>query len=802
MAYIENENLQVLPIISLRGIVVYPKMIVNFEIGRKKSIEAVNEAMSGNRRIFLLTQKDMREADPSRRDLYDIGTVAKVRQIVKLPGGNVRALVEGLTRAECMTFSSSYDDRFNVASVRELAPQKPRTSENYKEALIRKVRDLFGEYAALIQKLPPDIGATVLETDEPGHLADFITSNINIPIDDKQYILEQLNPVKRLKLVATILTREKEILSIDAKINRDVKEQIDENQKEYYLREQLKAISDELYGAEDPNSEFDTYMEKISKLIANDEVKTKLTEEAKRLVKMPSGSQEAAVSRSYLDLCLSLPFGKYTSLKPDITKSRALLDKEHYGLKKVKERVIELVAVNALVPDIKGQIICLVGPPGVGKTSIAKSIAKCLGRNYQRVSLGGVGDEAEIRGHRRTYIGSMPGRIITAIKQAGSQNPLILLDEIDKLSASAKGDPAAALLETLDSEQNVNFYDHYVDLPFDLSRVLFVTTANSLDTVPQPLLDRMEIIELGSYTREEKFNIAKNHLVKGAIKEYGLTSKTAKFTDEAIYKLIDSYTREAGVRKLKRMLESAVRKAGAEIVSGDSKTVKIDENKLKVYFGSEKYFDDELPKTDEIGTVNGLAWTSVGGTLMALEVSVVKGTGKIELTGSLGDIMKESARAAVTYVRSRAEELGIDPDFYKNSDIHINATEMAVPKDGPSAGVTMVTALVSALTKIPVKRDIAMTGEISLHGKALAIGGLKEKTMAAYKSGVKTVFIPEANRKDIEEIDEVVKSNLKILPVESVDTILSLALVTNPFETEENKSINLEVRKSFANLRQ
>ena len=802
MAYLENENLQFLPMIALRGIVVYPKMMVNFEIGRKKSIEAVNEAMRSNRRIFLLTQKDMRDSDPARRDLYDIGTIAKVRQIVKLPDGNVRALVEGLERAECVTLAQSYDEKYNVANVMPLAPQNTRSSENYKEALVRKVRTLFGQYATLIPKLPPDIATTVLETDEPGHLADFISSNINIPLDDKQYILEQLNPVKRLKLVATILTREKEILSIDAKINQTVKEQIDENQKEYYLREQLKAISDELYGGEDPQSEFDTYMDKISKLLATDEVKEKLYEEAKRLVKMPTGSQEAAVSRSYLDLCLSLPFGKYTTVKPDINKSRALLDKEHYGLKKVKERVLELVAVNALVPDIRGQIICLVGPPGVGKTSIAKSIAKCLGRNYARVSLGGVGDEAEIRGHRRTYIGSMPGRIITAIKQSGSQNPLILLDEIDKLSQSAKGDPAAALLETLDSEQNVNFYDHYVDLPFDLSRVLFVTTANTLDTVPAPLLDRMEIIELNSYTREEKFNIAKLHLVKEAVKQHGLTSKNCKFTDEAIYKLIDSYTREAGVRKLKRYLESSCRKAGSEIVSGKAKQVKIDNKKLYEYFGNEKYFGDELPECDEIGMVNGLAWTSVGGTLMQLEVSCVKGTGKIELTGSLGEVMKESAKAAVTYVRSRADELGIDADFYKNTDIHINATEMAVPKDGPSAGVTMVTAIVSALTKIPVKRDVAMTGEISLHGKALAIGGLKEKTMAAYTSGVKTVFIPFANRKDIEEIDEIVKQNVNIIPVKNVDEILVSALVVDPFKKEENTSINIEVRKNFANLRQ
>ena len=784
MSYINNENQYIMPMIALRGIVVYPKMMVNFEIGRRKSIEAVEEAMKGDRNVFLLTQKDMRETDPSRGDLYDIGTVSKVRQVVKLPGGNVRAIVEGLYRAECVSMISDSEDICLSAVVKELPPVHGRTSEIYRQALVRKVRENFAEYAALIPKMPPDITATVLETDDPGHLADYITSNINVPTDDKQFILEQLNPVKRLKYVATLLTREKEILGIDAKINEAVKEQMDANQRDYYLREQLKAISDELYGAEDPQTEFDGYMKKISALRACDEVKDKLTEEAKRLEKMPAGSQEAAVSRSYLDLCLSLPFGEYTTVTPDIVRSRALLDKEHYGLKKVKERVLELVAVNALVPDIKGQIICLVGPPGVGKTSIAKSMAKCLGRKYARVSLGGVSDEAEIRGHRRTYIGSMPGRIITAVKQAGSQNALILLDEIDKLSVTGKGDPASALLETLDSEQNVAFYDHYVDLPFDLSRILFVTTANTLDTVPTPLLDRMEIIELGSYTREEKFNIAKRHLIKQAVSEYGLNGRKCRFTDEGIYKLIDSYTREAGVRKLKRIIESAVRKAGAEIVEGKSAAVTVNSAKLREYFGAERYFDDALPEQDSVGVVNGLAWTAVGGTLMQLETVVLKGNGRIELTGSLGDVMKESARAAVTYVRSIAERIGVDPEFFKNTDIHIHATEAAVPKDGPSAGVTMVTGIVSALTGIPVRRDIAMTGEISLHGKSLAIGGLREKTMAAYTSGVKTVFIPKENRKDIAELDETVKNNVRIIPVDSAEEILRSALVTDPFNAE------------------
>ncbi len=800
MAYINSENERVLPMLALRGIVIYPKMMVNFEVGRKKSIEAIEEVMKGDRTIFLLTQKDMRERDPSRRDLYDIGTIARVRQLIKLPGGNIRALVEGVCRAECISMGTSSEGDYFISRVKELGNTNPRNSEVYKQALIRNVRDLFGEYARLIPKLPPDVSATVLETNDLGYLADFITSNLNVPMDDKQFILEQLNPVKRLKFVATMLTREKEILGIDAKINDAVKEQIDQNQKDYYLREQLKAISDELYGAEDPQSEYDTYLTKIAALKASDEIKEKLSDEAKRIAKMPSGSHEAAVARSYIDLCLELPWGVYTEQKPNIEKSRALLDKEHYGLKKVKERMLELVAVNAFVPDIKGQIICLVGPPGVGKTSIAKSIAKCLGRKYARVSLGGVSDEAEIRGHRRTYIGSMPGRIINAVKQAGSANPLLLLDEIDKISATAKGDPAAALLETLDSEQNVSFYDHYVDLPFDLSRVLFVTTANTLDSIPAPLLDRMEIIELSSYTREEKFNIAKNHLVKNTLKEYGLNSKKCRITDSAIYKLIDDYTREAGVRKLKRAIDSSVRKAAAEIVSG-APSVTVNADKIRDYFGVEKYTEEQLPKKDEIGLVNGLAWTSVGGTLLPLEVAVVKGNGKIELTGSLGEVMQESAKAAVTYVRSRAEALGINGEFYKEYDIHIHAPEAAIPKDGPSAGVTMTTALVSALCKIPVKRDVAMTGEVSLHGRAMAIGGLKEKTMAAYTAGVKTVFIPYDNKKDIEELDEVVKNTLRIIPVESVDEILSSALVTNPFEGKKEVDLTSK-NQSYVTVRQ
>ena len=763
-----------MPTLALRGIVVFPEMVVHFDVVRKKSIEALNIAMAANRNIFLITQKDITADDPKRKDLYDIGCVAKVRQILRLSGDTVRVLVEGCYRAELLGLTASEPALYG--DIIRLDDEPVKCRDIYKDAMLRNAKNAFDDFAQVSPKISPDVIMTVVAADNMGRLADFITHNIPVEVDDKQYILEQTNTQKRLKLVISLLKREKELISIDAKINEKVRANIDENQREYYLREQLKVINDELYGQDDPNAENNKYYKKIAELKASDEIKQRLTDEVNRLAKMPAGSHEATVVLNYLDTCLSLPFGIFTEGKINLAKSKKILDRDHYGLTKVKERMLELLAVHSLVPEIKGQIICLVGPPGVGKTSIVKSVAECLGRKYARVSLGGVTDEAEIRGHRKTYIGAMPGRIISAVKTAGSANPVILLDEIDKLGSSYKGDPSAAMLEILDSEQNNTFHDHYIDMPFDLSRVMFITTANDAGSIPAPLLDRMELIELGSYTREEKYHIAKEHLIKKQLKANGLKASDVRFSDEAIYKIIDAYTREAGVRRLDRTLATVCRKSAAKIVSGE-KSVKITPEVLRAMLGTEKYKPDVLAKKDEIGLVNGLAWTSVGGEIMPLEVVCVPGTGKLSLTGSLGDVMKESANAAVTCVRSRAELLGIDKGFYKDMDIHIHAPEAAVPKDGPSAGITMFIALASALTGRAVKRDVAMTGEITLRGRIMPIGGLKEKSMAAYRAGIRTVFIPIENLPDLDNVDDIVKENINFVAVESVDEVLSEALV-------------------------
>ncbi len=775
-----------IPTMALRGIVVYPKTVVHFDVIRKKSIEALNIAMAANRHIFLVTQRDISVEEPLQNDLYNIGCVAKIRQIVRVQGDVVRVLVEGCYRAELKCITNTEPALY--ADIVQLDDETIKGRQNYNEALLRNAKSAFDNFARTAPKIPPDVIMEVVASEDIGHLADFITHNLPVDYDDKQYILEQLNPKKRLQLVITLLKREKEIMAIDAKINEKVKGNIDQNQREYYLREQLKVINEELYGNEGAEEECEKYYRRIDQLNASDEVKKRLRDEVNRYQKMPSGSHEATVVLNYLDTCLSLPWGVYTDGKIDLVKSQKILDREHYGLKKVKERIIELLAVHTLVPAVKGQIICLVGPPGVGKTSIVKSVAECMGRKYARVALGGVGDEAEIRGHRKTYIGAMPGRIINAVKQAGSSNAVILLDEIDKLGSSYKGDPSSAMLEILDSEQNGTFFDHYVDMPFDLSRTLFITTANDSGEIPAPLLDRMELIELGSYTREEKFQIAKQHIIKKQIKAVGLSSSQVKITDEAIYKLIDAYTREAGVRRLDRTIAKVCRKAAAKIVSGESK-VKVDVATLHEMLGTEKYKPDVLQKQDEIGLVNGLAWTSVGGELLQLEVACVPGTGKVELTGSLGDVMKESAHTAITCVRSRAEKFGIDNEFYKNLDIHIHAPEAAVPKDGPSAGVTMVTAIVSALTGTPVRRDVAMTGEVTLRGRVMPIGGLKEKSMAAYRNGIRKVFIPIENLPNLDEVDEIVKESVEFKAVETIDELLPEALVSMPSAKEQTPSM-------------
>lgn len=783
----------VLPLLAMRGLVLFPKMVLHFEVGREKSIRALQDVMEKDRRIFLVTQKDVRMEDPDERALFHVGVVAEVKQIVKSgSGNNLRVLVEGLYRAKLRHLLDT--EPYYTAETLEFPLREPRPNElNTCDALMRTVKELFEEYCSLSPKMPKDMVINALISEDPHYVAEYIAANIPLRIEEKQEILIATSPVKRLELLASYLESENDILSLEKDIYDRVKESIDKNQREYYLREQMRVIQEELGESDNPVDEAQQYFERIDRLSLPDEARDKLYKEADRLMKLPSNSHEGGVIRAYLDTCLELPWNKSTKDKIDLDKAEKLLDREHYGLKKVKERILEVLATRALAPDIKGQIICLVGPPGVGKTSIARSIAKAMGRKYVRISLGGVRDESDIRGHRKTYIGAMPGRIINAIKLAGSNNPLMLLDEVDKMGNDFRGDPASAMLEVLDSEQNFAFRDHYIEIPFDLSEVLFIATANNLDTIPAPLLDRMDIIELPSYTREEKFQIAKHHLVAKQMKKHGLTAKSFRLTDDALYGLIDFYTREAGVRRLEREIASLCRKATKEIVGKGIARVVISGASLYDYLGPKRFRPDEPAERDEVGLVNGLAWTSVGGEMLQVEVAVMDGTGKVELTGSLGDVMKESAKAAISYIRSRAKEYHIDPDFYKNKDIHIHLPEGAVPKDGPSAGVTLTTALVSALTNTPVRRDVAMTGEITLRGRVLAIGGLREKTMAAYRAGIKTVLIPKENLPDLYEVDPVVKEAIRFIPAEHVETVLQTALCPRAGEGAELHTVLTKV---------
>ena len=773
-----------LPVVAMRGVVIFPEMVMHFDVAREKSIAAVTAAYESDKKIFLTAQKDIFVEDPELNDLYKFGVIAEVRQILKTPEGVMRVLIEGLHKAK---LESLHAGRNYLSADVKLVPYSTRTKidEVEMEAVIRALKDLFEQYSQLFPRMPKELLIAVMCQDDPYKLFNSIIFNIGLDADDKQKLLEENNILKRLNLLYTFLLKETEVLTLEREIQDITKEGMDKGQREYYLREQMRAIASQL-GEEDEQEEVYEYLKKIQELELSEEDTDKLYKEAERLGKLPPASQEAFVIRSYLDVVLDLPWNKSSKSKVSIEKSRSILDKDHYGMQKVKERVLESIAVHALMPDVAGQIICLVGPPGVGKTSVGRSIAKSLGRKYERISLGGVRDESDIRGHRKTYIGAMPGRIIDALTRAGTNNPLILLDEIDKMSNDFKGDPSAAMLEVLDSEQNKTFRDHYVEVPFDLSQVLFVATANTLDTIPAPLLDRMEIIELGSYTREEKFHIAKEHLIAKQIKKHGLKSAQIKIQDGALYDLIDSYTRESGVRELERYIASLCRKAAKAIVSEEQKKVTYTSKNLEGYLGPRKYLQDEQAMENTIGLVNGLAWTSVGGVLMPLEVIHVKGKGQLEITGSLGDVMRESAKIAVSYVRSIANRYEIDPDFYEKRDLHIHAPEGAVPKDGPSAGVTMVTAIVSALSGIPVRSDVAMTGEITLHGKVLPIGGLREKAMAAYRNGIKTVIIPEKNVPDLHEVDDIVKQNIKFVPAKTLDTVLKTALIYQP-EYDETK---------------
>lgn len=771
-----EENMPVImPALALRGLTVFPNMLLHFDVGRESSIKALDEAMTSGQTIFLVAQRELAVENPQEGDLYAVGTISNVRQILRLPGDNVRVMVEGVSRGRLRQVVETTP--YLSAEVEEIPAETSVKRSARTEALIRQTYELFETYIDLAPKMTPDILLSVLSSEDPGYIADYIAQNLPMRTGDKQAILEELRPVRRLEKLCQNLRREVEILELEQEMQGKVRDQLTRSQRDYVLREQLKVLQHEL--GEDQqggDQELYDYRRQIEKAKLPVEVKEKLEKELRRLEKQPFGSAEATVLRNYLDTVLELPWGKKTKERVNVAAARKTLDADHFGLEKVKTRILEFLAVKQLAPQLKGQILCLVGPPGVGKTSIASSVAKAIHRNMARISLGGVHDEAEIRGHRKTYVGAMPGRIIAAIRQAGSCNPLLLLDEIDKLGNDQRGDPASALLEVLDGEQNATFRDHFLEVPFDLSDVLFITTANTLDTIPRPLLDRMEVIELTSYTDEEKLQIAKRHLLPKELKRHGLSRAQLKVSDDAIRSLIRGYTREAGVRVLERQLGALCRKAAMRVVSDGVKSVHITVENLETYLGIPRYHPDRLPRTEQVGVVNGLAWTSVGGEILEVEVGVVPGTGKIELTGNLGDVMKESAHAALTYIRSRAHQLGIDEEFYKTKDIHIHFPEGAVPKDGPSAGIAITTAMVSALTGIPVRRDLAMTGEVTLRGRVLPIGGLKEKTMAAYRNGIRTVLLPADNEKDLEEIDQTVRAGLRFVAVEQVDAVLAEAL--------------------------
>ena len=771
-----DENIYAIPTIALRGLVVFPDMVLHFDIARQKSVNAINAATDYGQEIFLVTQKDATVETPDFSDCYKLGVVARIRQVIRVPDSkNIRVIVEGVRRA---TIEKGYDGSFLYADVKLAQDRKtPKKDENYSLALLNKAREYFTEYAHFNTKIAPDVLIKVNNDDNPGSVADYVASVIPVSYEKKQKVLETRQPLTRLENLCAILKSEIELKQLENEIAQKVEKSMDENQREYYLREQMKALSEELDGPETIN-EIDEYNKKIDSIKnLDDKSREKLKKEVVRLQKMGQGANaESAVVRTYLDTVLSLPWDTHSKDRLDVVKAGKVLDRDHYGLESVKERIIELLAVRQLNPDVKGQIICLAGPPGVGKTSIGRSLAEALGRKYERISLGGVRDEAEIRGHRKTYIGAMPGRIMNAIIDAGTDNPLILFDEIDKMGADVRGDPASAMLEVLDAEQNKAFVDHYIELPFDLSKVLFITTANNKANIPAPLLDRMEVIDLYSYTAEEKFFIAKKHLIPKALKANGIKKEQLKITDGAIRAIISDYTREAGVRILERKINTICRKTALEIVKDAEYKKSVKQADLKDLLGTPKY-KESLELSNEVGVTNGLAWTQVGGEMLQVEASVMSGTGRVGLTGSLGDVMKESAMAAVSYIRSNAGSLSLEDNFYKEKDIHIHVPEGAVPKDGPSAGVTIATSVYSALSGKQVNGSVAMTGEISLTGKVMPIGGLREKSMAAYKAGIKTVLIPKDNVPDLDDVDKVVLKHIEFVPVSHISDVWNRAIV-------------------------
>ncbi|MCX7922678.1 MAG: endopeptidase La [Clostridia bacterium] len=766
---------QVLPLLPLRGLTVFPYMTLYFDVGRVKSIKALEEAMINNQLIFLVAQKDAKTDTPGEDDIFTVGTISKVKQLLKLPGDTIRVLVEGISRAEIGEITQN--EPFFMAEVVEKIFVQDEENDIEIEALKRKVLSTFDEYAKLSNKISPETVLSITSIEDYSQLSDVIANNIALKVEQKQEILNEFYAKVRLEKMLEILVKEIDILEIEKNINAKVRKQIDKVQKEYYLREQLKAIQNELGDKDGIAGEVEEYKEKLKQADLPEEVEKKVLKELDRMLKMPPGSAEGSVVRTYLDWVFDLPWNKKTEEIIDLNRAEDILDEDHYGLEKVKERIIEYLAIRKLNSKLKGPILCLAGPPGVGKTSIAKSIAKALNRNYVRMSLGGVKDEAEIRGHRRTYVGSMPGRIIAAMKQAGSKNPLILLDEIDKMNSDYRGDPASAMLEVLDAEQNHTFRDHYLELPFDLSDVMFLTTANNLDTIPRPLLDRMEVIHLTSYTEEEKVNIAMKYLIPKQIEAHGLQKNNLKVDEQATRDVINYYTREAGVRNLEREVAKVCRKAVKFLVSSNKKSISVTSSNLEKFLGTKKYRYDKANEKDEVGIATGMAWTPVGGDTLSIEVTIMNGSGRLELTGHLGEVMKESARTAMSFIRSRVSQYNIDSDFYKNYDIHIHVPEGAIPKDGPSAGITLATAMVSALSGIPAKKNVAMTGEITLRGRVLAIGGLKEKVLAAHRAGINTVVIPLDNKKDVEDIPENVRKKIKFVYAADMDTVLSTALV-------------------------
>lgn len=787
LKYTEKIEELTLPVVPMRGIVAFPSIPLSFEVSREMSEKACEKANQDNGYLFLLAQKEISNDHPTEKDFFSIGTVARIKQYLKVPENNTRVVAEGFCRADVLNLS--YNNGMFTARVLCKTINLENEGGIKGEALVLEALSSLERFLEYLPKQSSELMMIIHSIKSPGLLADFIASNMLIKFTDKQKILNEFDPMKRLEHLILLLEKEMEILKIENTIHSKVKAKVEQNQKEYYLREQLKIIQNEL--GTPPQNEDDTeieeYLQRIEKANLPKEVKEKLLKENNKLAKTPFGSAESTVLTNYLDTCLEIPWGKYTADRLDIIETRKILDADHNGLEKIKDRITELLAAKQLNPDLRSPILCLVGPPGTGKTSICRSIAHSMKRKYVRVSLGGIRDEADIRGHRKTYVGAMPGRIVQALIQAKSMNPLLLLDEIDKITSDAHGDPASALLEVLDSEQNVTFRDHFTELPLDLSRCLFIATANTLETIPKPLIDRMEIIEFRTYTRNEKYHIAKKHLIPKQKKLHALNSKLLKIKEDALYAIIDHYTKEAGVRNLERLIGTICRKTAKKIVAGSVKSVTVSLNNLTEFLGTKKILPDRIPEQDEVGIVNGLAYTETGGEMLQIEVAALPGSGKIELTGSLGDVMKESAKTAISYVRSQCAVYNIDPDFYKNRDIHIHAPEGAIPKDGPSAGLALATALVSELTGYPIRRDIAMTGEITLRGHALAIGGLREKTMAAFKAGIKTVLIPHDNIQDLEEIDPVVKETLHFVSCRTASEVLEHALVF-PISIDNNRN--------------